>query len=73
MLRPLDQFRVDILKPLSLWGIDLSFTLGILMGTVNAGAALSLQSFEYLKRDFTIPIQKFAHLLAPILWQRWEE
>ena len=43
------------------------------MRTVNAGPALSFQPLKYLKCYFTIPVQKVAHLLAPILRQRWEE
>jgi hypothetical protein len=43
------------------------------MRTVNAGESLPFQSLEYLKCYFTIPVQKVAHLLAPILRQRWEE
>jgi hypothetical protein len=43
------------------------------MRTVNAGPALSFQPLKYLKCYFTIPVQKVAHLLAPVLRQRWEE
>jgi hypothetical protein len=43
------------------------------MGTVNAGPALPFQPLKYLKCYFTIPVQKVAHLLTPVLRQRREE
>ena len=55
------------------WGIDLSLTLGTLSRTVNARPALPFQPLKNLERYFTIPIQKIAHLFAPVLRQGWEE
>jgi hypothetical protein len=55
------------------WGIDLSFTVGIITRRVNGCIAFPLKPLEYLKGNLAISVEKIAHLLAPIRWQRWEQ
>jgi hypothetical protein len=44
-----------------------------LRSSVNVRESLTFEALEYLKRYFAILVQEIAHLLAPILWQRWKE